>query len=453
MMDERAGGQVAFEPRLLYQKANEPSIRIAGPNVGAHGEEATELLQIEHVGFTPPLDTDFLLPHFPLAATVAIRCIAPEPSLPNIDLWVSLAERQEHLSEIRLTRIRMHDEIVVFKGCLLPPRPGLFTVSVQMRCARQTFPLHQQRVRIAEPRPHEPWTLGPMVHWVDDGLYLGNAAAAANPKAAGNIGILQSHGIRAVLNVAEERDPEPRLLGSGIEYHQIPFRDLSHNPMEAERIADAIDWIHEQVSRKRALMVHCHAGIGRSGSIAVAYMMLYRQPRQHFDEVVETIQSRLRSKGHAICPHLDLPETIDRLRDARLKQAGAGGRVGESATRIISVGFHSLALGPGEQALVPCAGTLHQVHIGSPIQLRVKVQYKGIAPRGVQAFTNLNRDGPGFETVPMAPIEDDETVFEAVLTPSRRGQSFWLTAFATPRQYDHRLKAVWVAQDVHVGVS
>jgi hypothetical protein len=67
-----------------------------------------------------------------------------------------------------------------------------------------------------------------MLTAIDEGLFLGNAAAAANPVGAdaGGKGLLEVNGIQAVLNATNDREPSPALVGTGIEYMQVPFQDF-----------------------------------------------------------------------------------------------------------------------------------------------------------------------------------------------------------------------------------
>jgi hypothetical protein len=212
--------------------------------------------------------------------------------------------------------MQRHAEATVWRGTFLPPRPGQYRYRVLLQLATQAFPVGQGEVWIAEPHADEAWTQGPLLVEIAEGLFLGNAAAAANPRIpeAGGRGLLDLHGIKAVLNATEERDPEPALLGSGIDYAQFPFQDGAEHALADDRLWDAVHWIHQRRQRGLPVLVHCHAGRGRSGSLVLAYVLLFVYPERSFDEVLALVQERLRPHRHHVYPHVGLAASVQRLR-------------------------------------------------------------------------------------------------------------------------------------------
>jgi protein-tyrosine phosphatase len=95
-------------------------------------------------------------------------------------------------------------------------------------------------------------------------------------------------------------------------YRKFPFTDFSHNSMNKELIWEAVMWIHEQI-KKGPVLVHCHAGIGRSASLIVAYLRLFHYPDRSYDQVVEMVKEIVRKHGHEIFPHVGLPESLREL--------------------------------------------------------------------------------------------------------------------------------------------
>jgi protein-tyrosine phosphatase len=71
--------------------------------------------------------------------------------------------------------------------------------------------------------------------------------------------------ISALLNVAEEKD----IYDTAILYHKIPIVDM--RPIPPGQMAEAVAWISEHSSAYR-ILVFCNAGVGRSPSIAIAYL-------------------------------------------------------------------------------------------------------------------------------------------------------------------------------------
>jgi hypothetical protein len=245
-------------------------------------------------------------------------------------------------------------------------------------------------------------------------------------------------------------------VGTGIEYMQVPFQDFSHHPLDEAKLWTAVYWIRERIAQGTPVLVHCHAGIGRSGSVAVAYLLLFRYPEKTYDEVVAMVNMRLAPKRHYIYPHLGLPESVNRLR-AAWATSGRGSRdyCTDEVGQVVAIAFDSLLLdGEGGQTQHAIGvGSNVEVQQGSQVRVRVTVHATGAPPRGVFVYTNLNRDGPTFEQRKMRLVPGTPATYEADLIAERPGEDFWLTAFATPRRYDHDRTRTWLGGDLRVRVT
>ena len=72
--------------------------------------------------------------------------------------------------------------------------------------------------------------------------------------------------ISALLCVANERDIKmPRLF-----YHKVAVIDMQ--PIPADQLKEATDWIHHAITRGHHVLVFCNEGTGRSLSIVIAYL-------------------------------------------------------------------------------------------------------------------------------------------------------------------------------------
>nr|XP_054766419.1 dual specificity protein phosphatase 1-like [Lytechinus pictus] len=118
-------------------------------------------------------------------------------------------------------------------------------------------------------------------------LYLGSNFHASR------LSVLEEHGITAVLNVSRL----PNYFPTGFRYMQIPVDDNTD--------ADLLPWFEEannfidSVERcEGRVLVHCHAGISRSATICLAYLMKVRQIR--LEEAFEFV----RSERTVISPNL-----------------------------------------------------------------------------------------------------------------------------------------------------
>src|SRR5437667_11227921 len=94
------------------------------------------------------------------------------------------------------------------------------------------------------------------MHLINDRLAVGNAQDAARPVRI----------MTAILNVAAESqiDPPP-----GRVYAWIPFKEFAE--ADPTLLKEAVEWL-EQHEKNHRLMVCCRAGMGRSVSVAIAYL-------------------------------------------------------------------------------------------------------------------------------------------------------------------------------------
>ncbi|XP_043259179.1 dual specificity protein phosphatase Mpk3 isoform X2 [Colletes gigas] len=138
-------------------------------------------------------------------------------------------------------------------------------------------------------------------------LYLGNAANSEDREA------LARHRIQYILNVTPDLPNVFENAGS-IKYMQIPISDHWSQNL-ASFFPQAIQFIEEARSSDKGVLVHCLAGVSRSVTITVAYLMhkcslslndafnLVRSrksnvaPNFHFMEQLHSFEKELRDRG------------------------------------------------------------------------------------------------------------------------------------------------------------
>ncbi|ALC45147.1 Mkp3 [Drosophila busckii] len=135
-------------------------------------------------------------------------------------------------------------------------------------------------------------------------LFLGNATHSCDSNA------LQKYNIKYVLNVTPDLPNEFENLGI-IKYLQIPITDHYSQDL-AMHFPAAIHFIEEARSANSAVLVHCLAGVSRSVTVTLAYLMHTRalslndafmlvrsrkpdvSPNFHFMQQLQSFESQLR---------------------------------------------------------------------------------------------------------------------------------------------------------------
>ena len=103
--------------------------------------------------------------------------------------------------------------------------------------------------------------------WVEKG----KIAASGYPASRKQLAWLASQGIKSVLTLTEAPLPSSWLQGLGLETRHIPMAD--HDPPRVDSLAEAADYISENVRAGRPIAVHCLAGKGRTMCAIAAFLI------------------------------------------------------------------------------------------------------------------------------------------------------------------------------------
>lgn len=95
---------------------------------------------------------------------------------------------------------------------------------------------------------------------VTDGLYISDLTSASDPD------LIARYGIISVINVCQDPSPFATL--------HVPVTDSSTSDLHVH-LANLVSVIDEQI-KVGSVLVHCHAGISRSVTVCIAFLMLKR---------------------------------------------------------------------------------------------------------------------------------------------------------------------------------
>ena len=130
------------------------------------------------------------------------------------------------------------------------------------------------------------------MNYILEHLAIGNAADAQNA---------HEH-FDAFLNVASEVQIDPSLFGEK-PYLKLAIDDMK--PIPAFRLMEAAEYIDRHINTKR-ILVFCDGGVGRSPSVAIAYLC---SKGMRFGQAVEFVAMRK--------PYMSiLPDLIESIRKA-----------------------------------------------------------------------------------------------------------------------------------------
>lgn len=82
---------------------------------------------------------------------------------------------------------------------------------------------------------------------------------------------LEKNGVKSILSLTEEPLELPALREFGFAYQHLPVEDFTAPTQQ--QIESAVRFIDQGINRNEGVLVHCRAGIGRTGTILACYLV------------------------------------------------------------------------------------------------------------------------------------------------------------------------------------